>query len=77
MGLDIASPQSKGVWQGSFLSNEPCQMYNAHAYPFTDIERLFSVHGDIRRTERNRYLPENSEKVLFCRENLPRVDFKY
>jgi hypothetical protein len=43
----------------------------------TDVERLFSTAGDILSNERNRLLPENMEKLLFCRENLPVVDFRY
>ncbi|XP_065658592.1 zinc finger BED domain-containing protein 4-like [Hydra vulgaris] len=43
----------------------------------TDVERLFSTAGDILTNERNRLLPENLEKLLFCRENLPNVNFRY
>ena len=43
----------------------------------TDVERLFSTAGDILSNERNRLLPENLEKLLFCRENLPVVEFRY
>ena len=42
-----------------------------------DVERLFSTAGDIRTQERNRLLPENAGKILFLKENLPRVDFVY
>ena len=42
-----------------------------------DVERLFSTAGDIITNERNRLLPENAAKVLFLRENLPRVNFEY
>ena len=40
----------------------------------TDVERLFTTAGDILSNERNRLVPENLEKPLFCRENLPVVD---
>ncbi len=43
----------------------------------TDVERLFSSAGDILTNERNRLLPENLEKLLFCRENLPIINFRY
>jgi hypothetical protein len=43
----------------------------------TDVERLFSTAGDILSNERNRLLPENLEKILFCRENIPIINFKY
>ena len=43
----------------------------------SDVERLFSTAGDILTDERNRLKPETAEKLLFCRENLPVVDFKY
>ena len=36
----------------------------------TDVERLFSTAGDILTEERNILLPENSEKLLLCRENM-------
>ena len=39
----------------------------------TDVERLFSTAGDIL----SRLVPENLEKLLFCRENLPVVGFCY
>ena len=42
-----------------------------------DVERLFSTAGDIITNERNRLLPENAAKVLFLRENLPRVNYDY
>ena len=42
-----------------------------------DVERLFSTAGDIRTQERNRLLPENAGKILFLKENLPRVNFDY
>ena len=41
------------------------------------VERLFSTAGDIVTPERNRFLPENAEKVLFLRENLPILKFQY
>jgi len=43
----------------------------------TEVERLFSTAGDVLSNERNRLLPENLEKMLFCRENLPIINFKY
>ena len=42
-----------------------------------DVERLFSTAGDILTNERNRMLPQNAAKILFLRENLPNVNFKY
>ena len=43
----------------------------------TDMERLFSTAGDIITNERNRLLPATAERLLFLRENLPRINFKY
>ena len=43
----------------------------------TDVERLFSTAGNILSPERNCLRPHNVEKLLFCRENLPLVNFKY
>ena len=41
------------------------------------VERLFSTAGDIVTAERNRLKPENAEKLLFLRENLPILKFQY
>ena len=41
------------------------------------VERLFSTAGDIVTAERNRLNPENAEKILFLRENLPILKFQY
>ena len=41
------------------------------------VERLFSTAGDIVTNERNQLKPENAEKLLFLRENLPKVNFRY
>ena len=43
----------------------------------TEVERLFSTAGDILSNERNRLLPENMEKILFCRENISIVNLNY
>ena len=43
----------------------------------SDVERLFSKAGDILTNDRNRLNPENAEKILFCKENMPHVNFKY
>ena len=42
-----------------------------------DVERLFSTAGDIFTNEKNRLLPENGEKILFCRENFPLLKLQY
>ena len=39
----------------------------------TDVERLFSTAGDIITNERNRLNPATAEKILFLRENLPKI----
>ena len=44
---------------------------------FVDVERLFSIAAQIASDKRNRLNPENAEKILFLRENLPRVNFEY
>ena len=41
----------------------------------TDVERLFSVAGNILTDDRNRLLPANVEKILFMRENI--VNYNY
>ena len=43
----------------------------------TDVERLFSTAGDIITNELNRLLPATAERLLFLRENLPRINFKF
>ena len=42
-----------------------------------DVERLFSIAGDIHilSNERNKLKPENALKILFLKENLPIVKF--
>ena len=42
----------------------------------TDVERLFSVAGNILTPKRN-IKPENLEMLLFCRENFMNVNFDY
>ena len=42
-----------------------------------DVECLFSTAGHIYSDDRNRLKPENLEKLLFLRENLKYLDFKY
>ena len=43
----------------------------------TEVERLFSTAGDIFSNERNRLLPENMKKILFCKENISIINLKY
>ena len=42
-----------------------------------DAERLFSTAADVVKPDANRTNPENLEKKLFCRNNLPMVNFEY
>ena len=42
-----------------------------------DVERLFSVAGDILTNDRNRLDPERAEKILFCHQNLPLINYIY
>lgn len=42
-----------------------------------ESERLFSTGGNIYEPSRNRLLPENAEKLLFCYYNLRSANFKY
>ena len=41
------------------------------------VERLFSVAGDILTNDRNRLNPERAEKILFCHQNLPLINYRY
>ena len=41
----------------------------------TDVERRTAV--DTLTKERNRLLPDNAEKLLFCHENMPLLNFQY
>ena len=41
------------------------------------VERLFSTAGDVASPEANKLKPENLEKKLFCRNNLPKINFEY
>ena len=43
----------------------------------TDVERLFSTARDIITNERNRLLPATAEKLLFLREDFPKINFNY
>ena len=42
-----------------------------------DVERLFSSAANILTKKRNHLNPENLEKLVFCRQNLPKVNFQY
>ena len=42
----------------------------------TDVERLFSVAGNILTDVRNRLLPDNVEKLLFMRANMENYNFQ-
>ena len=42
-----------------------------------DVERLFSHARQILSQRRSNVMPKNAEKILFCRENLPVINFKY
>ena len=53
------------------------QIYLTPTATSADIERLFSTAGDIFTNEKNRLLPENGEKILFCRENFPLLKLQY
>ena len=69
-------------WREASLSSNPIKKELAKYYltpPATsvDVVRLFSTAGDILTKETNRILPEKAEMILFCRENLPLLNFKY
>ena len=42
-----------------------------------DVERLFSSGSHVLNKFRNRLLPHNSEKLLFCHENMSRVNYQF
>ena len=42
-----------------------------------DVERLFSHARQILSQRRSNVMPKNVEKILFCCENLPVINFKY
>ena len=65
---------------------------NAHRYPFlaklaqvylcsppssVQSERIFSIAGEVYDERRSRLLPENAEKLVFLKFNLPVLNFKY
>ena len=72
-------------WKSMSLSTKPVERAAAKLAKYyltppptsVDVERLFSTAGDIITNERNRLLPENAAKILFLRENLPLVNYKY
>ena len=42
-----------------------------------DVERLFSTASHVLNKDRNRLLPQNSDKLLFLHENLINVNYQY
>ena len=42
-----------------------------------ESERLFSTGGHVYTAPRNRLLPQNAERLLFCNYNLRATNFKY
>ena len=65
---------------------------NAHRYPFlaqlaqvylcsppssVQSERIFSIAGEVYDERRSRLLPENAEKLVFLKFNLPLMNFNY
>ena len=67
-------PNESGANQ---LYNNRTKYYMTPPPTSVDVERLFSIAGAILNQKRNRVIPENAEKLLFVRENLPRVNFEY
>ena len=68
------STSSNKVW---IAMSELAEQYLCPASTTGVVERLFSTAGDIVTNERNQLKPENAEKLLFLRENLPKVNFRY
>ena len=59
------------------MASKVAELYLSPPATSVDVERLFSTAGDIRTQERNSLLPENAAKLLFLKENLPRIGFNY
>ena len=58
------------------MSGISAQHYLTPSATSVAVERLFSTAGDILSDERNRLLPANAEKLLFLRENIPKIKFQ-
>ena len=77
--------EALAFWEAKASSNRPidivaskvAELYLSPPATSVDVERLFSTAGDIRTQERNSLLPENAAKLLFLKENLPRIGFNY
>jgi len=77
--------EALAFWKAKASSNRPidivaskvAELYLSPPATSVDVERLFSTAGDIRTQERNSLLPENAAKLLFLKENLPRIGFNY
>ena len=67
------SVSSNRVWRAM---SELAQHYLTPSATSVAVERLFSTAGDILSDERNRLLPANAEKLLFLRENIPKIKFQ-
>ena len=65
-----------GILEDNLLS-EMAVTYLTPPPTSVDVEILFSITPQIASDKRNRLNPENAEKILFLRENLPRVNFEY
>ena len=78
-------PNILEYWQEKSKSNDPYwrELANLARHYLTppptsvDVERLFATLADILTSEKNRTLPENGNMLLFLRENLPQLFFKY
>ena len=79
--------EALAFWKAKASSNRPidivassskvAELYLSPPATSVDVECLFSTAGDIRTQERNSLLPENAAKLLFLKENLPRIGFYY
>ena len=66
-----------GILEDKLLSEMAVTYLTPPPTSVAQMLRLFSIAAQIASDKRNRLNHENAEKILFLRENLPRVNFEY
>ena len=67
--------ETDDIWKKSLA--EVAKKYLTPLASTIDVERLFSSTADILSNDRNRLLPQNARKILFLRESLTYLNFRY